>query len=167
MVRPTLQPPSFTCVVIIITIIIIVIVMVIIIVIIIIIIIIIITIITVIIVISVIIVIIVLIAIMITSLSTDLFIRYNFIRFGCMDSAQHSFRQHKVHSAQQPWYGLYGAGTVYIYILAFLSGSCVFVLSFSVASIANVSGQTSATAWKLFLADWLISHLSSSPDCSI
>ena len=116
MVRPTLQPPSFTCVVIIIIIIIIVIVMVIIIVIIIIIIIIIITIITVIIVISVIIVIIVLIAIMITSLSTDLFIRYNFIRFGCMDSAQHSFRQHKVHSAQQPWYGLYGAGTVYIYI---------------------------------------------------
>ena len=167
MVRPTLQPPSFTCVVIIIIIIIIVIVMVIIIVIIIIIIII--TIITVIIVISVIIVIIVLIAIMITSLSTDLFIRYNFIRFGCMDSAQHSFRQHKVHSAQQPWYGLYGAGTVYIYIyiLAFLSDSCVFVLSFSVASIANVSGQTSATAWKLFLADWLISHLSSSPDCSI
>ena len=133
MVRPTLQPPSFTCVVIIIIIIIIiiiVIVMVIIIVIIIIIIIIIITIITVIIVISVIIVIIVLIAIMITSLSTDLFIRYNFIRFGCMDSAQHSFRQHKVHSAQQPWYGLYGAGTVYIYTFLLVRQLCVCLVLF-------------------------------------
>ena len=90
---------------------------------------------------SVIIDIIVLIAIMITSLSTDLFIRYNLIRFGCMDSAQHSFRQHKVHSAQQSWYGLYGAGTEYIYIYIYLPScpplswdSCVFVLSFSVAS---------------------------------
>ena len=134
MVRPTLQPPSFTCVVIIIIIIIIVIVMVIIIVIIIIIIII--TIITVIIVISVIIVIIVLIAIMITSLSTDLFIRYNFIRFGCMDSAQHSFRQHKVHSAQQPWYGLYGAGTVYIYIYL---PSCPTVVCLSCPFLSQAS----------------------------
>ena len=106
---------------------------------------------------SVIIDIIVLIAIMITSLSTDLFIRYNFIRFGCMDSAQHYLDSIKCipPNSHGTAYTV-RARNIYIYLPSCppLSwDSCVFVLSFSVASIANVSGQTSATAWKLFLAD--------------
>ena len=75
---------------------------------------------------SVIIDIIVLIAIMITSLSTDLFIRYNFIRFGCMDSAQHYLDSIKCipPNSHGTAYTVRARNIyiyIYIYILAFLS----------------------------------------------